>query len=369
MPKPTDPSNTQIPDRTTQPGADEVRRGVEDRSTNGLMRNPGELCRGQGPSEASYVAPLMPARSPQTLTEGVRAEGAATLPSGERPKLRAQSGWRALDEPPASGLVISHISAQKTRREITLEVGQRDIRIRRSQKFPGYVRKGGGVRLAVTGFSNASRRRLLFTARNFPGLTIMLTLTYPANFPMDGRLVKNHWRRFRQWMIRNGAVTGLWVLEFQKRGAPHFHVFIREPLDRQAVSDAWYRVVGSNDPRHHGAGTRIELFRNPPALGSYVMKYAAKMEQKDVPDGFGSVGRFWGTWGNPEITRTVCVPQVVGKHFVRTIRKAHIKARRNWTSHKRFRDNGRSGFIAWETSTVVKRVLDDFLEDGLMHPT
>jgi len=176
-----------------------------------------------------------------------------------------------------SGLVISHISAQKPRREITLEVGQRDIRIRRSYSLTGKPRSGGGIRSCVTAFTNASKRRLMFTARNFPGLEIMLTLTYPADFPLDGHLVKNHWKRFRQWMVRNGANTGLWVLEFQKRGAPHFHIFLQEPLDKEAVANAWYRIVNSGDPKHLSAGTRIERFRHPPALGSYVMKYASKM--------------------------------------------------------------------------------------------
>ena len=163
-----------------------------------------------------------------------------------------------------TGLVINRISAQKPRREITLEVGRRDIRIRRSYRLTGKSRLGGGMRSNVTKFTNASKRRLMFTARNFPGLEIMLTLTYPADFPLDGRIVKNHWRRFRQWMVRNGAKTGLWVLEFQKRGAPHFHIFIQEPLDKDAVANAWYRIVGSGDPKHLEAGTRIETFRPPP---------------------------------------------------------------------------------------------------------
>lgn len=267
------------------------------------------------------------------------------------------------------GLVISRISAQIPRREITLEVGQRDIRIRRSYRLTGKPRLGGGIRTSVTKFTNASKRRLMFTARNFPGLEIMLTLTYPADFPLDGRLVKDHWRRFRQWMNRNGASTGLWVLEFQKRGAPHFHVFIREPLDKNAVSSAWYKIVNSGDPKHLVAGTRIETFRYPPALGSYVMKYAAKMEQKDVPTEFQNVGRFWGIWGKPAISKIICVPQSIGKHLIRPIRKAHIKARRSWNSHNSFRDNGRSGFIAWDTSVVVRRMLDEFMEEGILYPT
>jgi hypothetical protein len=99
------------------------------------------------------------------------------------------------------------------------------------------------------------------------------------------------------------------------------------------------------------------------------MKYASKMEQKDVPAEFENVGRFWGVWGKPEISRVIHVPQSVGKHLVSTIRKAHIKARRSWKSYNRFRDNGRSGFVAWETSVVVRRMLDEFLEDGVLYPS
>ncbi len=267
------------------------------------------------------------------------------------------------------GLVISRISAQKPRREITLEVGQRDIRIRRRSRLAGQFVGGGGIRSQVTKFTNASKRRLMFTARNFSGLEIMLTLTYPAEFPLDGRTVKDHWRRFRQWMVRNGAKAGLWVLEFQKRGAPHFHVFIREPLDRDKLAKAWFRIVASGDPKHLVAGTRIETFRYPPALGSYVMKYASKMDQKDVPKEFENVGRFWGVWGKPKISQDIHLPQSVGKHLVRMIRRAHLKQRQSWKSHKRFRDNGRSGFVAWETTSVVRRILDEFMKDPTLHPT
>ncbi len=289
-----------------------------------------------------------------------RGTDRAALPSG---------GRRSATGPRPSGLVYRHIFAQNPYREITLEVGQRDIRIHRSCRFPTQAQHHAGIRKAVICFSKASKRRLLFVARNFPGLEIMLTLTYPSDFPMNGRLVKNHWRRFRQWMIRNGAITGLWVLEFQKRGAPHFHLFIREPLDRQKVSEAWYRIVGSGDVKHLAAGTRIETFRYPPALGSYVMKYAAKMEQKEVPEGFHSVGRFWGTWGKPEISRVITLPQSAGKHLVRVIRRAHIKARKSWRFHRYFRDNGKSGFIAWESSVAVRRMIDEFLETGVLYPS
>jgi hypothetical protein len=76
------------------------------------------------------------------------------------------------------------------------------------------------------------------------------------------------------------------------------------------------------------------------------MKYAAKIEQKDVPPEFQNVGRFWGTWGKPEICRTARLPLSAAKTLIRLIRRAHIKQRQTWKLKKRFRDNGRSGFIA-----------------------
>ena len=257
--------------------------------------------------------------------------GAATRPevNPERGLLLGVTAQRRTEQP-NSGLVINRISAHEARRHITLEVGQRDIRIRRTTRFDSKRRPGGGIRGSVSSFTKASRRRLLFTARNFPGINYMVTLTYPSDFPADGRLVKDHWRRFRQWLIRNGANTGLWVLEFQKRGAPHFHIFIRKPLDGHTVSRAWYRIVGSNDPKHLAAGTRVERFRYPPALGSYVMKYAAKIVQKEVPVSYERVGRFWGTWGKPKVAQTIRLPVDIGKHYVRYIRRAFIKQRRTW---------------------------------------
>ena len=139
----------------------------------------------------------------------------------------------------APGLVSKRINAQKPCEPVIgFEVGPRDIRLTRSIRVNAQAKPGGGLRGRITRLS-------------------------------------------------------LWVLEFQERGAPHFHVFFDKNLDRNAVSAAWFRIVGSDDPKHLLAGTRIEAFRCPEALGPYLMPYAAKLRQKDVPEGFASVGRFW----------------------------------------------------------------------------
>jgi hypothetical protein len=53
-----------------------------------------------------------------------------------------------------------------------------------------------------------------------------------------------------------------------------------ERIDREAVAWAWYRIVGSGDLKQLQAGTRIELVLTIAARGGYVMKFAAKIEQK-----------------------------------------------------------------------------------------
>ena len=97
----------------------------------------------------------------------------------------------------------------------------------------------------------------------------------------------------RHVLVRLG-VCGVMVLEFQERGAPHFHLLYNDvELDKKAVSLAWYRIVDSGDEKHLKAGTSVEHLRNQHAAESYVSKYLhsymAKFDQKGVPEEYQSV--------------------------------------------------------------------------------
>jgi hypothetical protein len=261
--------------------------------------------------------------------------------------------------PGASGLVSNHISAHRAdRRLVRLEVGMRDVRIHRSMPYSGSDRRpGGGRRGKITSFSAASARRLLFCARNCPGLTVMVTLTYPREYPVNGRTVMDHWRRMRQWFARQGNPAGLWFKEFQLRGAPHFHVFLPNRVDKAAVALAWYSIVGSNDFRHLQAGTRTEALRNPESVGAYAAKYAAKRLQKEVPEGYTDVGRFWGIWGKPEITTDSVLRGPYAVNVIRMVRRGYQAKRKTWQCRRRFRDNGRSGFTGWDSGALAAKAL------------
>lgn len=170
---------------------------------------------------------------------------------------------------------------------------------------------GGSAALAqrgaIQGFSPRSGARMRRYLRScVPSYSVMVTLTYPGNFPTDGRTVKRHLDSFVKRAFRYLGAEGspvprsiFWFLEFQKRGAPHFHLFLNFTVPFNLVAQWWFEIVGSGDDRHLCAGTRTEaLYSGRHGTVSYASKYAAKLEQKDVPQNFVNLGRFWGVYGD-----------------------------------------------------------------------
>lgn len=172
-----------------------------------------------------------------------------------------------------------------------------DVLVKREGSIPPTVDVERGN---VTEFSRKSRQRLAFVASNTDvEFTMMITLTYPRSFPSDGRTVKRHLNHFLTRMRRYRTdVLYLWFLEWQKRGAPHFHILATALGELRTVqlwvSRTWYDVVQSGDERHLKAGTRCETIRSRDGARHYAVKYASKMKQKLVPAGYHDVGRFWG---------------------------------------------------------------------------
>jgi hypothetical protein len=185
---------------------------------------------------------------------------------------------------------------------VAIEIYKQDVVVKRQglNKTPP-----PSIRGKVTEFSQASRRRLAFVASNTPvQLRTMVTLTYPAEYPSNGKTVKAHLRAFLTWLQKEtSGCEYLWFLEFQARGAPHFHILTDWPLPRDRdnkvlwyakIAERWYQIVDSGDFRHRMAGTRTETLRSKDGGARYAVKYAQKMRQKKVPELYQDVGRFWG---------------------------------------------------------------------------
>lgn len=169
--------------------------------------------------------------------------------------------------------------------------------IRHSYSPPG----GDCARSVITEFSERSRRRLAFIAANTTIVfDAMITLTYPEHYPHDGAIVKKHFRAMMQALRRRAGdrLSHLWFIEFQKRGAPHYHILTKgihvDKDTRLWLAKRWYTICDSGDPKHARAGTRLERIRKRNGAARYAVKYAYKMRQKRVPKEYRNVGRFWG---------------------------------------------------------------------------
>lgn len=176
-------------------------------------------------------------------------------------------------------------------------------------------------------FSQKSMSRLIATV-NATDIQFrsMITLTYPAVWPKDGRIIKTAMNSFltslRDWKLGQY----LWFLEFQTRGAPHFHVLVETghitPHLRIAVTEKWVGKMSRANWFHMACGELAlqtecchwaviskalknsfwftlraetwQLLRDVDGAKKYCTKYAAKEYQKVVPATFEGVGRFWG---------------------------------------------------------------------------
>ena len=161
----------------------------------------------------------------------------------------------------------------------------------------------GGIRGSIKAYSRASRRRLLRKVAQLDrGVSpLFVTLTYPNAYPSDPEEWKRHlnsvWaKKLRRRHPKSGFI---WRLEFQQRGAPHFHLLlygVEEALrDFQTwLSRSWYDSVASGDEKHLRAGTNA--IQTTPGKGTmvYMAKEVGKTKQAIAADYPEGIGRWWG---------------------------------------------------------------------------
>lgn len=224
----------------------------------------------------------------------------------------------------------AYLAATSGARKISLSCSAAGVRFACTDPLHGLRSSApspvGGRRGKIEELSDDSKRRMGAFAY---GLTarghkpeLFITLTAPANWQeiylengeeTGGRIFKRQMfafkRRLDRKLYKMGIVSwaGFWFLEFQRRGAPHLHLYVFNceikgwQFDelRAWAGSAWAEIVGNNSEleyaKHEKAGTSVERVRKKHF--GYAAKYSKKESQKDVPLGFRDVGRFWGRWG------------------------------------------------------------------------
>ena len=183
---------------------------------------------------------------------------------------------------------------------LTVKVFKRDVKIHfNSLDAPKFIselekEKRRFKRSKIVKFTKKSAKNLRHLIRNSEDTwKVFITLTYPENFPCNGKETKAHLNAFLQY-LRRKEIKYVWVLEFQSRGAPHYHIIGSDFIPKEELSQRWYKIVGSGDEKHLKAGTGIDWIKSKGQLYGYLSNYIKKLEQKIPPEGFEKVGRFWG---------------------------------------------------------------------------
>lgn len=217
-------------------------------------------------------------------------------------------------------------------------------------------------------WSAASRSRLKHTLgrlqREELGRALVVTLTYPAEFPApdDHEVYKAHLHRFNLALRRRWPLcSGIWKLEFQTRGAAHYHFMLfglrDEPLEalRTWTRKTWYRIAHHGDINQGSAGTQVDPILSTGGAMGYFAKYLGKGDQT-MPGNFS--GRYWGKVNAARLpvasAKELEVPDKVAAIIRRIARKKvqHDVNNACWKRHLEhlYRDGWHVSRLQWETA-------------------
>jgi hypothetical protein len=206
----------------------------------------------------------------------------------DRPSSAHAAGGGAAAEGRRPGLVDRETSPVA---EVRLEIRGPDVgEILRSLSRQRRLTR---MRRTVLRFVDVARDGLMVAGERPPQL-VMVTLTYADADAWEPCHISAFVQRVSEWFERRGhSYAYAWVLEMQRRGAPHYHVLFWLPHGVRLPKP------DSCGPRQRRpfwpwGMTRIELARSP----GYIVKYTSKGDYAPFPFrarlfGVGATVREW----------------------------------------------------------------------------
>lgn len=227
----------------------------------------------------------------------------------------------------------------------------------------------------VQGFSFRSRSRLLSKIAKLKKhhMPLFVTLTYPSIFPKDFAEFKYHLHKFATYLVRRVPGVGfIWKLEFQHRGAAHFHLLlwgISEHRAKRLIPLLWHKIGGFQDKNHYlfhlgllNNQHCVQQVRSWRGVKSYASKYLSKLDERTE-----NTGRFWGVRGSVPFS-----PLLEMKIDIRTA----LQFRRAWRrkTDMQFKQFGFWGFgyhadwlrLIYELENQYQQ--DDFINNSIPPP-
>lgn len=166
----------------------------------------------------------------------------------------------------------------------------------------------------IHGFSSASRKRLMDGLASWNNLSVrafFITLTYHEEWGISFEA----WKRDLDVLIKRmkrefPTIGGVWKLEFQRRGAPHFHLIVcaeefktREMLE-EWITDNWADIAHKSSEYGGKYATNVKRIISHRHAMHYAAKYMSKETPWAVNEETGEIlgeiatGRCWAFFGN-----------------------------------------------------------------------
>ncbi len=292
----------------------------------------------------------------------------------------------------AAGLSKPHIrteeACQKPKPSITWYPGASLVDVNVPRLRPQQPPKDAKPRGKIKEWSAASRARFkcfLGTLRREQlAHALVVTLTYPADCPApeDHAVYKGHLHTFQIYLRRKWpACSGIWKLEFQKRGAAHYHLMlyglhgVELEVVRAWVRTTWYRLAHNGDKHLGMRATQVDPIKSVGGAVYYLIKYLSKDDQT-MPGNFS--GRYWGKINKPflpavepviveqEEKRALLVRRIARKKMQKDVEHSRWKRflEREWEQFSRV-----GGRLFWETLKSRRHSSKDKIdEEGYRKP-
>jgi len=214
---------------------------------------------------------------------------------------------------------------QESPLEASYEVFWNVLKVKVRRPLKRISESGRSWRRGLTiGFSRPSQNRLTELIRMVArdDVPYLLTLTPECNM-QDSRIFKRWLHRFHREFSRQYPDTPVvWRLEFQKRGAFHYHLLIwydDDPCaprlgfeDELWIKNTWMNITGANSPSAFERGAQLldpMNKKDAPKIINYMAK--VRMEIDPLVEGHTvkgnqirddiHTGRYWGVWCKDEL--------------------------------------------------------------------